>query len=158
MPEEAPPTTSREAAPESPPAAAAKVPQLDKRHVEITVQPAAASLFLDNRPVGGNLLKIEVPSARMPHVVQARAPGYVPFRKTINFATDVYLDIRLEKVDSPSPSARPKPPLATMATQPSVAAKATPSAPSSEDFGMNLQHPPTRRSTKRIDETDPYGP
>jgi len=171
QPEESP-TNPREvasapAAPELP----ATPPHADKSHIEIIVQPAGAFLSLDGRPVGGNLIKMDVASSKKTHVVQARSPGYLPFKKTLNFATDVYLDIKLEKPEEPAPVVRakthppvvaspPPPPSALkVASPPPVAPKVTPPpAAPAEDFGMSLQRPTPRRPTKKIDETDPYGP
>jgi hypothetical protein len=143
-------------------------PPTGKRHIEITVQPAEAALLLDNRLAGGNAIKMDVAKAKGFHVVQARAPGYAPFRKTITYANDIYLDIKLEKVEAPAAQARTKTHPQQLATQketkpevrevkPETKPAPTAAAPV-EDFGMTLQRPATRRPTKRIDETDPYAP
>jgi hypothetical protein len=105
------PAKDEEAAPAKPTVLPIIVPaatQPDTRHVQITVQPAGASLFLDNKVAGGNLIKMDVARSQSSHVVQAKAPGHVPFKKTISFANDVYLDIKLEKVEVPAPGVRAK--------------------------------------------------
>lgn len=152
-----------------------EVPPSGKRHVEITVQPAEASLFLDNRMAGGNAIKMDVAKAKTVHVVQAKAPGYATFKKTISYANDTYLDIKLEKVEVAQPriKARPTPTAVTKEAKPEVKEVKEPKevkevrsetrpAPAAaapvEDFGMTLQRPAPRRPTKRIDETDPYAP
>lgn len=148
----------------------------ETRHIQITVQPAEASLYLDNRVAGGNLIKLDVQRSQSSHVVQAKAPGHVPFKKTINFANDVYLDIKLEKVEPPA-SVRVKSHSLQVAAQPpkvdtdprdepkldqkvdpKIDGKMAPAVAPVEDFGMTLQRPNTRRPTKKIDETDPYAP
>lgn len=145
-------------------------PATGKRRIEITVQPAEASLLLDNRLAGGNAIKMDVPKAKTPHVVQARAPGYAPFKKIITYANDIYLDIKLEKIEASTAQPRTRAYSPTAAsrepkeTKPEVREvkndpKPTPAAVAPvEDFGMTLQRPATRRPTKRIDETDPYVP
>jgi hypothetical protein len=169
--------TSAEEAPEAKATETAEVaveaprpvpPPTGKRHIEITVQPAEASLLLDNRVAGGNAIKMDVAKAKTVHVVQARAPGYAPFRKNITYANDIYLDIKLEKVEAPTVQARnkvhPAPVAAPKETKPEVREVKTEPKPAPaaaapvEDFGMTLQRPATRRPTKRIDETDPYAP
>jgi hypothetical protein len=159
-PAEAPEITVEPPRPEPPPPG--------KRHIEITVQPAEAALLLDNRMAGGNAIKMDVTKAKTVHVVQARAPGYAPFRKTITYANDIYLDIKLEKVEAPAVQSRAKahPPQVAVPkeTKPEVKEVKPETKPAPavaapvEDFGMTLQRPAARRPTKRIDETDPYAP
>lgn len=166
--EETPPTKATEAPEIAVEAPRPVPPPSGKRHIEITVQPAEAALLLDNRLAGGNAIKMDVARAKTSHVVQARAPGYAPFKKTITYANDIYLDIKLEKVEAPAVQARTKahPPqiAAQKETKPEVreVKPETRPAPAAaapvEDFGMTLQRPTTRRPTKRIDETDPYAP
>jgi hypothetical protein len=156
-----------EAAQPGAPAVSAEASQPAKRHIEITVQPARASLSLDKRAAEGNQIKMDVPPSRILHMVQATAPGHIPFKKTISYADDVYLQIKLEKVEAPTQN------IAATMLSPQVAAqprgndtkpdmkgepRVAPSAPAVEEFGMNLEHPITRHSTKKMDETDPYAP
>ncbi len=165
-PQEMPTSAAEEPAP-SVAAPRPEPPAPGKRRIEITVQPAEASLLLDNRLAGGNAIKMDVPKAKTPHVVQARAPGYAPFRKVITYANDIYLDIKLEKVEAPTAQPRTKtysPTAAPKETKPEVKEVKTDPKPAPaavapvEDFGMTLQRPAIRRPTKRIDETDPYVP
>jgi hypothetical protein len=156
-----------EAAPPGAPAVPTEASQSAKRHIEITVQPAKASLSLDKRAAEGNQIKMDVSPSRILHMVQATAPGHIPFKKTISYADDVYLEIKLEKAEAPiqhvaapilSPQVAAQPhgsdPKPDVKGEPRVA----PSAPAVEEFGMNLEHPMTRHSTKKMDETDPYAP
>jgi len=138
-----------------------------KRHIEITVQPAEASLFLDDRVVESHRIKLDVQKARTSHVVLATAPGHIPYRKTISYADDVYLDIKLKKAEVPSPHAGAKVRAPQVAVYPpsndtvdgkKSDSKAAPAATQAEDFGMSLQRPTARRPSKKIDESDPYGP
>jgi hypothetical protein len=123
-------------------------------HIEITVLPAESLLSLDDRTFGGNSIRMNVPRSRTFHLVQARAPGYVPFKRSISFASDVELTIKL----SPQPEPAPERPTAAQAgAQPRVEVKTTPTVPA-EDFGMTLQPPARRRPTVKMDESDPYVP
>jgi hypothetical protein len=142
-------------------------PSKTKSHIEITVQPVDAVLSVDKHVAGGNLIKMDTPLSRTLHVVHASAPGYLTFKKTISYAKDVSLDIKLEKTqrlaravarESPSPPIEVQPrgnePKAGVQGKPEVA----PSSPEVEDFGMDLKRPNTKRPTKTMDETDPYSP
>jgi hypothetical protein len=138
-----------------------------RRHVEITVQPAKASLSLDKHAAEGNQIKMDVPQSLTLHMVQATAPGHIPFKKTVSYANDVYLEIKLEKSEAPPQH------LAAKVLSPQVTApqrgndtklevkgepRVAPSGPAVEEFGMNLERPTPKRSTKKMDETDPYAP
>jgi hypothetical protein len=156
-----------EAAQPGAPAVPAEASPSVKRHIEITVQPAKASLSLDKRAAEGNQIKLDVSPSRNLHMVQARAPGHIPFKKMISYADDVYLEIRLEKVEAPTQHVAAVIPSPQVAAQPrgnelkpevKGEPKVAPSAPAIEEFGMNLEHPITRHSTKKMDETDPYAP
>jgi hypothetical protein len=161
------------------PVVAPSEPPLAKRHVEITVQPAEASLFLDDHAVDSNQIKLDVEKARGTHVVEATAPGHIPYKKTLSFAKDVYLTIKLKKSDGPSAHAGPtlhSPQVVVQSPkndgkndnkadnksdskyEAKNDTKAAVTATPAEDFGMNLQRPALRRPTKKIDETDPYAP
>lgn len=130
-----------------------------KRHVSITVEPAEASIVLDGIVVGSHAIALDLLQDKSPHVVQALARGYLPFRKTFTLEADVNLRISLKKGAAP-PVAFPKatPPSAPVAksleSEPSVNPKVEPI----EDFGMDLNRPAARRQTKKMDEKDPYSP
>jgi len=143
------------------------LPSRTKSHIEITVQPADAVLSVDKHVAGGNLVKMDISPSHTLHVVHASASGYVAFKKTISYAKDVFLDIKLEKTqplvravarDRPSPPFEAEPrgneAKAIAPVRPSVA----PASPDVEDFGMDLKRPNTNRPTKKMDETDPYSP
>jgi hypothetical protein len=142
-------------------------PSETKSHIEITVQPTDAVLSMDKHATAGSLIKLDVPPSRTPHVVQAAAPGYLTFKKTISYAEDVFLEIKLEKAQPRERSVaqhRPSPPIEAQPRgnepKPSAQGKPRPalSSPDVEDFGMDLEHPNTKRPTKTMDETDPYYP
>ena len=164
-----------QATPPGAPAIPTETFQPAKRHIEITVQPAKASLSLDKYAAEGNQIKLDVPESRTLHMVQATAPGHIPFKKTVSYANDVYLDIKLEKSEAPTE------PVEAKVTSPQVAARqhgqqhgqphgndprpeakseprVAPSGAAVEEFGMNLERPTIKRSTKKMDETDPYAP
>lgn len=132
-----------------------------KRHVEISVEPEGATLSLDDHELAGPRIEMDVAGADTTHVVRAEAPGHVPFKKTISFADDVHLDIRLRRYERPRPApvaAQPPPPREERKPEPKREVKAAPASAMVEDFGMDLQRPAPKRQPKRIDETDPYTP
>jgi hypothetical protein len=132
--------------------------------VEITVQPADAVLYVDKRVVEGSQFKADVPKKKTLHIVQATAPGYLTFKRTVSFANDVFLDIQLTKAESPGPRVAAKAPAApaVQSRKPEInpevkfEPRVAPPAQPVEDFGMNLERPNMKRPTKKIDETDPY--
>ena len=156
-----------EVAPPTDPVFPDKNPLPAKSRVEITVQPADAVLSVDKRVVEGNQFRLDAPKKKTLHVVQALASGYIPFKRTISYANDVFLDIQLTKAQSPASRAAAKAPASPVTAQPrkteanveeKFEPRVAPPSPSVEDFGMNLERPNIKRPTKKIDETDPYAP
>jgi hypothetical protein len=157
-PSPAAPTPAVAATPAQPPSPAAPPPNPAPAatcHLDISVQPAEATLVLDGTTAGGNRIRGERPKDQKRHLVEAWAPGYEPFKKTVSFTTDVYLDIELRRQPGPAksptraraPQSVPKPKGEARGAQDPV-----------EDFGMNLERPAPRRPAKKIDEKDPYSP
>ncbi len=107
--------------------------------------------MLDGIAAGGNRIRAEVARAEARHVVEAAAAGYEPFKKTISFATDVYLDIELKRKPVPVHGS-------TRGRTPQAPSEAKRSQAPAEDFGVTLERPAPRRPTKKIDEKDPYAP
>lgn len=139
-----------------------------KHHIEISVQPSDSTLSLDNRATGANRLELDVPRSETVHVVQATAPGHVPFKKSLRFDSDVHLSIKLKRIDPPAllpagskaRTTKPGVPAPKSDGRPELKPDTKPAAAASqaEDFGMKLQRPSSRRPTRKIDETDPYAP
>jgi hypothetical protein len=123
-------------------------------HIDITVLPTGGSLFLDDKQVNGNAIHLTVPRSNTLHVVQAKVAGYVPFKRNITYASDVNLTIRLPREPEIVATKSPAPPV--IAQPPRVEVKAPPVAPPTEEFGMDMQRPPIKRPSRRVDENDPY--
>jgi hypothetical protein len=134
-----------------------RVPTAETSHLRISVRQPQATLTLDDGAVEGNLLDADVAKDVKIHVVFATAPGFLPQKKIVRFANDVYLDIDLRKAPAPPRGAAKRRSLQSVAkarTEPKVD---TPSK-QAEEFGMTLERPTTRRLGKKIDEKDPYAP
>ncbi len=154
----------------------------EKRHIRITVQPAQASLVLDGTVAKNNVIALEREPDQALHVVEATAPGYLPFKQSFTLDGDVHLDInlqrpepqvakprrpeshvaRLKRPEPPAASALrperlPDPPAETAQPAESVT-KVKPVEAPVEEFGMDLQRSAPRRQTKKIDDKDPYAP
>lgn len=153
----------------------AEMPRMNTRHIQISVQPGHASLSLDEDVAPAGVISVDVPPDRAPHTVRATAPGYLPYKRTITFANDVLLEVKLKRAtQADSPSDDPVPAAPRVAGPPSSTGrndgssdprvggkpdtKPTPIITPIEDFGMDLQRPAPRRPTKKLDETDPYAP
>ena len=127
----------------------------------VAATPARARLQLDGKPVE-NPYHANVPSDSAEHELVISADGYEPEVRSLRFERDTELRIRLVErgrgVKVPaSPVADPD----ARASAPQPASEARPraaSAPSSEEIapGMDLKKSTTGRSTRTIDEQDPY--
>jgi hypothetical protein len=124
-------------------------------HVEIGVQPAVATLELDDKSAGGNQLRFDTPRDGQVHSIHASAPGFVPFYKVVSFSTDVYLSIELQRVLEPKPGvSRGREPRAE--TKPRLNSRGRPVSALTDDF--ELRRPSPRRPSSAIDDKDPYEP
>jgi hypothetical protein len=130
-------------------------PQPKKIRVEISVQPAVATLQLDNRVTGGNQLRFDTPKDEQAHTVHASATGFVPFTKTVSFSTDVYLSIELQRVPEPKPDTGKGRGLRAE-IRPRLNSKLRPESGLTDDLGMSRPSP--RRPSSTLDERDPYEP
>jgi hypothetical protein len=162
----APPAPVAPPAPAAPPAPSAPA----KRHVRIAVEPADATLALDGNAAGTGSLSTDLAQDRASHVVQATAPGYLPFKKSFTLESDVSLRISLKKapvprgghskirvpepVPAPLPASRPM----EAEVNPKPAVEPRPKAEPSEDYGMDLNRPAKKRQVMKMDEKDPYVP
>jgi hypothetical protein len=142
--------------------------------LEIGVEPKEAMLTLDDALVG-NQLVVEAPKDHSIHVLKASAPGFLPFSQKISYSSDVRLVIQLRQARSsvlglakphigkmagksqtphleanPAEAVRPPP----APVKPDV--KLPPALPQAPEPGANLGHPSPRRTSKQIDEKDPY--
>lgn len=130
-----------------------------KRRVSVSVDPAEATLDLDGTVVGKRAFARELVQDKAPHVVQASAPGYLPFKRTFTLENDLNLRISLKKAGAPARVGRakiavPRP----VARAPEIEPNVKPSVEPVEDFGMDMNRPAVRRQTKKMDEKDPYSP
>jgi serine/threonine-protein kinase len=91
----------------SAPAAASVVAEPDTVLVRITVFPARAAIYLDDRPVWSNPFSAQKPADRRTHTVRAEAPGHVTSSREIRFDRSVDLVIALDP--KPADSSVPKP-------------------------------------------------
>ncbi len=129
-----------------------------KRRVSVTVEPAEATLDLDGRVVGKRAIALELVQDKASHVVQASAPGYLPFKRTFTLENDLNLRISLRRAAAPARGghakiAAPRP----VAQTPEIEPHVSPSVEPVEDFGMDMNRPAVRRQNK-MDEKDPYSP
>jgi len=125
--------------------------------LDIQVEPSEAKLSLDENAVEGNRLLAEVPKDRIIHVLRASAPGFIPFSQIISFANDVQLNVELRRARGPvHVVARPHP--QQVESKPKTDSKAKPQSSQEEEPGMNMERPAVRRTSKQIDERDPYTP
>jgi hypothetical protein len=145
--------TNRPAAPPIVPAPLwATAPRI---HVEIGVQPAMATLELDDKATGGNQLRFDTLRDGQIHTVHASAPGFASFNKVVSFSTDVYLSIELQRVRDPKPDVgkdrglRPE-------RKPGLNSRVRPVLGLTDDLEMTRPSPRHRNSV--IDEKDPYEP
>jgi hypothetical protein len=134
---------------EAPPAPSAPAPTIaplpEGCHVEITVQEAGAQLVLDGNVAAGNQIKLDVPKDDKPHLVEATAPGFLPFKRTVNFSTDVFLTISLQKQRSSPPKRE-------------LTAGVKLDGRRADDQGMSPRSIGAKRPASKIDEDDPYAP
>jgi hypothetical protein len=132
-------------------------PLPDRCRVEITVQEPGATLALDGNLAGGNQIKLDVPKEDKLHLVEASAPGFIPFTRSVNFTQDVYLTISLEKErPAPPPVTKEKP--TRTATRRIATSRVKPDLKRADDGGMSSRPTGAKRSTSKIDEDDPYAP
>jgi len=125
--------------------------------IDIKVKPSKATLTLDENPVAGNPVQATVPKDRLIHVVRASATGFVPFSEIVSFASDVHLNIELHrsraqiragaKAHPRQAHARPKSSLNSWSQSEQLT-----------EPGMNLGRPTKHRTSKRLDEGDPFTP
>jgi hypothetical protein len=149
------PSEGRERAPsprEAPPVPALLPPTIaplpEGCHVEITVQEADARLLLDGKMAEGNQIKLDVPKDDRLHLVEASAPGFLPFKRSVSFSQDVFLTISLQKPRGPGSSASKK----------DVTAGVKLEGKHADDQGMSSRSSAARRPASKIDEDDPYAP
>lgn len=143
-----PSTLPREAPAVPAPLAPTIAPLPEPCHVEITVQEAGAQLVLDGTPAEGNQIKLDVPKDDKPHLVEASAPGFVPFKRSVSFSTNVFLTISLQK-------ARPS---AAGAAKRDVTAGVKPDGKHADEQGVSSRSNAVKRPASKIDEDDPYAP
>jgi hypothetical protein len=142
--------------------------------LEIGVEPAEAMLTLDGASMG-HQLAVEAPEDQSVHMLNASAPGFLAFSQKIEYSKDVRLRIQLRPIPA-SARAAGKPHVAKLAgkSQPSLFearsaygvrpapapvkmdAKTLSKLPQVTEPGVNLGHPSQRRTSKPIDEKDPY--
>jgi len=131
-------------------------PLPEKCHVEITVLEPGAQLFLDGNVAGGNQIKLEVAKEDRLHVVEALGAGFVPFKRSVSFASDVYLTISLQKARSSAHTAAQNRPVRPESRD--VTTRVKPDGRSADEIGVSSRSTGVRRSTSKIDEEDPYAP
>jgi hypothetical protein len=143
-------------------------------HLEIGVEPAEATLTLDDAFVG-NRLVVDAPRDLSIHVLKASAPGFLPFSQKFSYASDVRLAIQLRRLRAPAHGtaklpvaklaakskplrfeARPLESVRSVSSPVRADAHAPSVQPESAEPGTNLGHPAPRRASKPIDEKDPY--
>ncbi len=155
----------------------------DTIRLDIQVRPTTSSLAFDDRRVAGNRLQAEVARDQTTHLVTASAPGYLPFRQTVSFSSDVLLDVELKRGLRPAHKrgklrgaqieSKPKSKWKSKTGAKSTLKSGLPSsfkgdfpedlgrkpAPADQRLepGSSLEGPEGRRSRVRIDESDPYG-
>lgn len=149
------PSEGREKAPsprEAPPVPALLPPTIaplpEGCHVEITVQEADAQLVLDGKMAEGNQIKLDVPKDDKLHLVEASAPGFLPFKRSVSYSQDVFLTISLQRPRGPGSSASKK----------DVTAGVKLEGKHADDQGMSSRSSAARRPASKIDEDDPYAP
>jgi hypothetical protein len=154
--------------PEQPPPAPKTI------RLEIGVEPAEAMLTLDGASMG-HQLAVEAPEDQSVHMVNASAPGFLAFSQKIEYSKDVRLKIQLRPIPASARGAG-KPHVAKAEAKSPVSlfearsaygvrpapapvkmdAKALSKLPQATEPGVNLGHPSQRRTSKPIDEKDPY--
>lgn len=112
-------------------------------HLEITVEEPEAKLVLDGQVAPGNQIKLDVPKDDQLHLVEASAPGFLPFKRSISFSQDVFLNIALQKARAPSKR--------------DVTAGVKPEGKHADDQGTSSRSN-AKRPASQIDEDDPYAP
>ena len=76
--------------------------------IEIHAEPASAELFIDDKKVE-NPLSRSFPAGEWSHLIEARAPGYVPKSSWVSFEKERVVTLALEPVPvSPPPPSLPK--------------------------------------------------
>jgi hypothetical protein len=144
--EEHAPTLSAREAPPVPGALAPTIAPLPEGcHVEITVQEAGAQLVLDGNVAAGNQIKLDVPKDDKLHLVEASAPGFLPFKRQVSFARDVFLTIALQKQRGSAPKRE-------------LTAGVKLDGKHADDQGMSSRSNVAKRPASKIDEDDPYAP
>ncbi len=132
---------------EAPPVPASLPPTIaplpEPCHLEITVQEPDAKLVLDGQVATGNQIKLDVPKDDELHLVEASAPGFLPFKRSISFSQDVFLNIALQKPRAPSKR--------------DVTVGVKPEGKHADDQGMSSRSS-AKRPASQIDEDDPYAP
>jgi hypothetical protein len=142
--------------------------------LEIGVEPAEATLTLDGETVG-NQLAIDAPEDQRLHELRASAPGFLGFSQKIGYSSDVHLAIQLRPLRASARAivkphiakstaksqariigARPVIDVRPSSVSVKMDAKTPFALPETEEPGVNLGHPSQRRTSKPIDEKDPY--
>jgi hypothetical protein len=140
------PTLSVREAPPVPGALAPTIAPLPEGcHVEITVKEAGAQLVLDGNVAAGNQIKLDVPKDDKLHLVEASAPGFLPFKRKVSFARDVFLTISLQRQRGSAPKRE-------------LTAGVKLDGKHADDQGMSSRSNAVKRPASKIDEDDPYAP
>jgi serine/threonine-protein kinase len=152
---------SHAATPLAPPSAApaasraedTKPADSDLVEVAIRAQPSAATLTFDGQPLAGNPFHARLPKDARTHVLRAAAPGFLAIERVVSLSADLHLDLLLKP--APLPASR----RGVARSEPREPALEPPPAPKRVDApGMDLGRPSNQRSTRDIDDKDPYGP
>jgi serine/threonine protein kinase len=117
----------------------------------IRVVPASATVTVDGKSLGSNPFRAEFPKDRRAHVVFASAPGFTPVERVVTFSADLKLELALQPSSahghgSPRREVREAP------------ADSTAHARTPEQPGADLPRQGGPRSSREIDEKDPYAP
>jgi len=118
-------------------------PLPETARIEITVRPPEAAVTLDGAPAGTNPLTLEVRKDHGKHEVEASAPGFLPFKRTVSFAQDVLLTVELQKAPTGTTSKH--------------RGEVKSRGKTADDPGMSPR-PAAKRPVSNIDESDPYAP
>ncbi len=82
--------TAAEAAPAPPPAAS-------DVELRVSAMPTSARIFVDDKPVDGNLFKGKLAKNGVTHTIRAEATGYAPRTRTVTADKDLDLELALQR-------------------------------------------------------------
>jgi serine/threonine protein kinase len=82
-------------------------PVVNEVSLRVSVLPATAQLFLDDRPLSTNPYNVKVAKSADEHTVRAEAPGYTSVSRRITYLEDANVELTLEEAKSKS-SRKPK--------------------------------------------------